>query len=150
MVLLSELPTRIILLLIETAAWDHLFCLKRDWEESKWLVLTSMLRSESIPLVPCAKICKMSWCRTLRRRPVGDRFPRQRGCGNISLGRRIKGWEGWEDTFARKGRDGAVGYSWESFDACFSFTKPSTSGYDESCKRKAVENTNNNTTFSLN
>ena len=58
-----------------------------------------MLRSESIPLVPCAKRCKMCRChhlQPLRRRPVADRFPRQRGCGPISLGRRIKGWEGWQ------------------------------------------------------
>ena len=59
-----------------------------------------MLRSESIPLVPFAKRCTKCRCQPsnpLRRRPVDDHFPRQRGSSNISLGRRIRGWEeGWE------------------------------------------------------
>ena len=59
-----------------------------------------MLRSESIPLVPFAKRCTKCRCQPsnpLRRRPVDDHFPRQRGSNNISLGRRIRGWEeGWE------------------------------------------------------
>ena len=80
-------------------------------------------------------------CPTLRRRPVDDRFPRQRGCGRISLGRRIKGWEGWEVTWCRKRRDAAVGWSWERFDACFSSI---SSSYYESCNSKAVWNTINN------
>ena len=87
-------PIKIIFSLIWTDVCHILPWLKRDWEEARLLVLTSSLRSESIPLVHFAKRCK-SPCPTLRRRPVGDHCPQQRGCGGISLGKRIKGWEGW-------------------------------------------------------
>ena len=109
-----------------------------------------MLRSESIPLGHLPKRCKKSECRTLRRRPVADRFPRQRGCGSFSLGRRIKGWEEWEVTWCRKRRDGAGG-SWERFDDCFSsFSPSSSSSYDESYIGNDKWNTNSNGRFSLN
>ena len=145
--LLSTPPRMNILSLIETAPWSILGWLKRDWEEARLLVLTSMLRSESIPLPHLSKRCKMSRRHSLRRRLVDDRFQRQRGCGRFSLGRRIKGWEGWEEYLIgityRKRRDvRAVG--WESFDACCSSI---SSWYDESCKMKDVWNTNNR--FSL-
>ena len=134
--LLSYPPTRIILSLIRIAACSLLPWLKRDWEEARLLVLTSMLRSESIPFGHFAKRCKMSRWIFHRRRPVDDRFPRQRGCGRISLGRRIKGREWWEVTWCRKRRDeggyymGAGWWSWEHFVACFS---SNSTGYNESC-----------------
>ena len=143
--MLSTPPRMNILSLIETAPCANLFWLKRDWEEARLLVLTSMLRSESISVVPCAKRCRMSWCCILRRRLAADRFPRQRGNERISLGRRIRGWEGWEVTWRRKRRDGAVG--WESFDACCSSF---SSSYDESCIGNDKWNTNSNDRFLLN
>ena len=130
-------PRMSILLLIERAAWTNLSWLKRDWKEAlaHLSVSTSLLRSESIHLAHCAKRCKKSWSWILRTRPVADRFRRQRWCGRLSLGRRIKGWKGWEVT-SRKRRDGAGGCSWESFGACC-ISWP-TSTYNESCNRKAV------------
>ena len=101
-----------------TAAWTDLSWLKRDWEETRLSDLTSMLRSESNHLAHCAKRCKKSDWWTLRMRPSVDRCRRQRGCGQFSLGRRIKGWAGWEVTWFRKRRDGAVGNGWERFNAC--------------------------------
>ena len=126
---LSKPPRMNIVLLIETAAWALLSCLKRDWEKARWLVLTSMLRSESSHFGHghCAKRCKKSWCpchHLHRRRPAADRFPQQRGCGTFSLGRRIKGCKGWEVTWCRKLRHVQVAM-WESFNTSIS------SGYDE-------------------
>ena len=43
-------------------------------------------------------------------------------------------------TWLRKRRDGAIGFSWESFNACFSFR---SSADDQSCNGKAAWNTNN-------
>ena len=141
--LLSTPPRMNILSLIETAAWRILSWLKRDWEETRLLVLTSMLRSESIHLGPLSKRCKMSQWIPLRRRLVDDRFQRQRGCGRFSLGRRIRGWEGWEVTWFRKRRDvaGGIGIDCERFDACFSCS--SSPCYNETCKRKSEWHTNN-------
>ena len=138
-------PRTIILLLIEIAPWKYLSWLKRGLIWQGWydkmiggLLFTSMLRSESNHLRLFAKRCKTSECRPLRMRPTADRFPQQRGCGRISLGRRIKGWEGWEVTWCRKRRDGAGWCRWigESFNACFSST---SSCYDESCGGKLYE-----------
>ena len=102
------------------------------WQDDRGLLFTSMLRSQSNHLRHFAKRCNNSECPDLRMRPTADRFPQQRGCGRISLGRRIKGWEGWEVTWCRKRRDGAGWCRWigECFDACFSSI---SSAYDQSC-----------------
>ena len=136
-ILLRDPPRTMILFLIETAAWPYLSWLKRGLisRDDRILLFTSMLRSESNHLAHSAKRCKKSCLSTLRMRPAAVRFRRQRGCGRISLGRRIRGWE---VTWVRKRRDGAGGSSWECFDACFRSRSP---GYYESCNRKALKNT---------
>ena len=113
-----------------------------DWkgiDMTRWSDFTSMLRSESNHLAQSAKRSKTlwSWCSSLHRRPTFVHFQEQRGCGGISLGRRIRGWERWEITWFRKRRDGAGG-CWESFNGCLSFF---SSGYYESCNMKALQNT---------
>ena len=69
----------------------------------RWSVFTSMLRIESTDLAHCAKRCKRFWCqRESHHRPPASCW-RQRGSGDISLERRIKGFnkylgegmEGW-------------------------------------------------------
>ena len=122
LLLFMKPPTRIILSLIWTAACPDLSWLKRDWEKARWLVLTSMLRSESIHLAHCAKRCKkcLKECLRclLRTRPAAVRCQRQRGSGSVSLGRRIRGWEGSDVTWCRKKGDIACGQlSRESFNA---------------------------------
>ena len=140
--LLLPRPPITMILLVTTAAWSYLSWLKRGSirQHGRILRFTSKLRSESIHLAQCAKRCRKSWCPDLRMRPAADRFWRQRGSGRISLGRIIKGWE---VTWFRKRRDVAVG-RWESFNACFTSR---TSGYYESCERKAVKNTINKWQF---
>ena len=120
--------------------------------ETIWsdIFITSMLRSESIHLAHCAKRCKKSGCWSPHTPKFAAHCRRQRGSGRISLGRRIKGWE---VTWFRKRRDGAVDIiSWESFNACFRSisTCCSSSADDETCKRKTAWITNNDGSFSLN
>ena len=136
--LLPPPPMRMIFSLIVTAAWLPLSWLKKGlmWKGDRILQFTSMLRSESIHLAHCAKRCKKSWCDSLRTRPAADRCQWQRGCGNVSLGRRIRGREGWGVTWCRKRRNGAGGWGWEHFDACDS---KMSSSYNEPCNALFVK-----------
>ena len=116
-----------------TAAWLYLCWLKRvlKWQDDRILLFTSTLQSGSILLLQSARRCNQSECHPHRTRRAA--FQRQRGCGRFSLGRRIRGWEGWEVTWFRKRRDGcrAVGIGWENLDTCFS----SRSSADDKCWR---------------
>ena len=87
---------------------DHAWAGWKGIELTRWSDFTSMFPIQSICPAQGAKICNF-WHRqcfvpsprlSLHRRPTHDW--RQRGCGKISLGKRIKGWE---VTLSRKRRD---------------------------------------------
>ena len=128
-------------------AWPQLHaCASLGWEwvwyeiqGNRIFYTTSMLRRGSIH-GHCAKRCNQSWW--IPHRTPQARCWRQRGSGPFFLGRRIKiilrglTWlrvilRGL--TWLRKRRDGAIGFSWESFNACFSSI---SSADDQSCNWK--------------
>ena len=123
-----------------TSGWDLSWLETWEWFERLKMNLTSVCGSLSSPLDHASKRCKKSRCPSRHKQPVGFLGRWQRGSGPLSLGRRMdkrliirRG----EVTF-RKFRDGAVGLSWECFDACFSSF---TSGNNQSCMQW---NSNNN------